>query len=142
MAKFIIINGPNLNMLGVREPEIYGNQDFVSWFSELQKDFTEVSLNHFQSNCEGKIIDEIQKAGLNGYSGIILNAGAYSHYSLAIADAIRGVDIPVIEVHISNIFAREKERSCSVLASACKGMITGFGLESYRLALIALMNEV
>ena len=131
MKKILIINGPNLNLLGKREPEIYGELTFDSYFSSLKKN-PKFDLTYLQSNHEGEIIDHIQSAKVNG---IILNAGAYTHTSLAIADAIKGVDTPVVEVHISNIFARENIRHQSMIAPYCVGSISGFGLTSYALAL-------
>lgn len=131
MKKILIINGPNLNLLGKREPEIYGDVSFEQYVESLKKD-TEFELSYFQSNHEGDIIDQIHNAKV---SGIILNAGAYTHTSLAIADAIKGVDTPVVEVHISNVFAREEIRHHSMIAPNCVGSISGFGLTSYALAL-------
>jgi len=135
-----IINGPNLNMLGQREPNVYGSQNFESFFDELKQD-KRFDLTFFQSNVEGVLIDDIQKQ--NGIvDGIILNAGGYTHTSVAIADAISAISTPVIEVHISNIFAREEYRHNSIIGGKCIGSITGFGLKSYRLALEAfLMRE-
>lgn len=131
-----IINGPNLNLLGRREPEIYGRQDFMSFLESLHMDFPDVDIEYFQSNSEGEIIDEIQQKGFNpDCSGIILNPGGYSHYSVAIADAVAAVHVPVVEVHISNIHAREEFRHTSVTARAAKGVVAGLGLEGYRLAL-------
>ena len=132
-----IINGPNLNMLGQREPNVYGSQNFESFFNELKQDKRFV-LTFFQSNVEGLLIDEIQKQ--NGMvDGMILNAGGYTHTSVAIADAISAIQIPVIEVHISNIFAREEYRHVSIIGGKCIGSISGFGLFSYRLALEAYL---
>jgi len=136
--KIAIINGPNLNLLGVREPSIYGSRDFNSYLDGLRKLYPNVELSYFQSNCEGAIIDEIQNQGFK-VDGIILNAGAYTHTSIAIADAIRAVKSPVVEVHISNVHAREDFRHVSMISSACLGVIAGFGLNSYRLALEALI---
>jgi len=132
--KIQIINGANLNLLGVREKNIYGNRNFESFFEELQKQYPNVQLSYFQSNIEGEIINKIQETGFS-YNAIILNAGAYTHTSLAIADAISAVESPVIEVHISNIFAREQIRHTSLMATVCRGSISGFGLDSYRLAI-------
>lgn len=132
--KLIIINGPNLNLLGVREPSIYGNQSFEQYLNnELRKKFPSVSIEYFQSNVEGEIINKLHEAGFS-YDGIILNAGGYTHTSVAIADAISAIKTPVIEVHISNIYAREEFRHRSLIAGKCKGSISGFGLDSYRLA--------
>lgn len=136
----IIINGPNLNLLGKREKNIYGEQDFESFLTELQKEFESVKLEYFQSNVEGEIIDKIHEYGFN-YQGIILNAGAYTHTSVAIRDAIAGVKTPVIEVHLSNVFARESFRHESMIASKCIGSISGFGLSSYKLALQYLLES-
>lgn len=137
MKKIIIINGPNLNLLGVREKSIYGQQDFDSYFRTLTADHGDVDLSYFQSNSEGEIIDKIHEVGFS-YDGIIINAGAYTHTSLAIGDAIAAVNVPVVEVHISNVYAREDYRHRSYLAKHCKGVICGFGLEGYLLALNSL----
>ena len=138
--KISIINGPNLNLIGRREPEIYGTQPLDSYLEQLAQNYPEVEFSFFQSNSEGSIIDEIHRVGFSA-DGIVINAGAYSHYSLAIADALRAVPAPAIEVHISNIFAREKERHTLVTAAACKSMIAGKGLDGYRLAVEQLMKE-
>jgi 3-dehydroquinate dehydratase-2 len=127
MKKIIIINGPNLNLLGKREPDVYGDISFDEFFDEIQ-------LTYFQSNIEGELIDKLQEVGFT-YHGIILNAGGYTHTSVAIRDAVSAIKTPVIEVHISNIFAREEFRHTSLLSPVCKGIISGFGLESYVLAL-------
>ncbi len=131
--KLIIINGPNLNLLGVREPSVYGNQSFEEYLKELRKQFSSFQLDYFQSNVEGEIINKLQEVGFS-YDGIILNAGGYTHTSVAIADAISAIKTPVIEVHISNIYAREEFRHHSLFAGKCQGSISGFGLNSYRLA--------
>jgi len=136
--KIIIINGPNLNLLGIRKKEIYGDQSFVDYFEGLQKEFENVDLEFFQSNSEGKIIDKLHEVGYS-YDGVILNAGAYSHTSIAIADAIEAIDIPVIEVHISNIFSRERFRRHSYLTKNCRGVISGLGLNGYGLALSSFL---
>ncbi len=136
-----IINGPNLNLLGIREPEIYGVSSFLDYFDELSNRYPDVTFSYFQSNIEGEIIDKIQEYGFNS-DGIILNAGAYTHTSIAIHDAIKSIETPVIEVHISNVHARESFRHHSLLAAACKGVIAGFGLDSYRLAVEAFLNEI
>lgn len=129
-----IINGPNLNLTGRREPGIYGSQSFDSFLESLQTCLGE-PISYFQSNSEGELIDRIQKTGFDpDCRGIVINPGAYAHYSLAIADALRAVPVPAVEVHISNIHAREEFRSRSVTAPACRGMICGLGLEGYRLA--------
>ena len=139
MKRIQIINGPNLNLLGKREPTVYGNQTFEAYFQELTLLFPETQLDYFQSNTEGVIIDKLHETGFT-YDGIILNAGAYTHTSIAIADAIRSITIPVIEVHISNVFKREEYRHHSFLSEACKGCIVGFGMDSYRLAVNAILN--
>jgi 3-dehydroquinate dehydratase II len=131
--KLIIINGPNLNLLGTRETKIYGSEKFETYLKRLRKLYPEIAIEYFQSNIEGEIIDAIQKVGFL-YDGIILNAGGYSHTSVSIADAIRAVKTPVIEVHISNIFSREPIRHISLISQYVKGSISGFGLNSYRLA--------
>jgi len=132
--KMIIINGPNLNLLGKREPGIYGSQTFEDFFRQLRAEFTDVELEYFQSNHEGELVSKIQEVGFS-YDGIVLNAGAYTHTSVAIADAIAAVETPVIEVHISNIHAREAFRHHSFLTKNCVGMIAGLGLKGYGLAL-------
>lgn len=140
VMKISIINGPNLNLLGRREKGIYGERDFDSFLSELKSRYADVEISYFQSNSEGALIDRIQEDGFGKADGIVLNAGAYTHTSVAISDAIRGIRTPVIEVHISNIAAREEYRHRSFIAAACKGSIAGFGLDSYRLAIEALLN--
>jgi 3-dehydroquinate dehydratase-2 len=139
MKRIQIINGPNLNLLGKREPTVYGNQSFEAYFQELIKLFPEVKLEYFQSNSEGTIIDKIHETGFT-FDGIVLNGGAYTHTSIAIADAIRAITVPVVEVHISNVFQREEFRHHSFLSEACKGCIVGFGLDSYRLAVEAVLR--
>ena len=136
-----IINGPNLNLLGKREPDVYGNQTFEDYFEKLKKEFNEVNLTYYQSNVEGELINNLQQ---NGFStdGIILNAGGYTHTSIAIADAIAAIKTPVVEVHISNIFAREEYRHHSMIAGKCVGSICGFGLYSYSLAIAAIVNRL
>lgn len=131
--KLLIINGPNLNLLGTRETSVYGEQSFDTYFKTLQEKFKSVELSYYQSNIEGELINKLQEAGFS-YDGIILNAGGYTHTSVAIRDAIAAITTPVIEVHISNIFAREEFRHNSLIAAKCKGSISGFGLDSYRLA--------
>lgn len=131
--KILIVNGPNLNLLGKREPEIYGSNNFDAYFQEMKTSYPQIEFQYFQSNSEGALIDKIQECGFS-YDGIVLNAGAYTHTSVAIADAVRAVTTPVVEVHISNVFQREEFRHHSFLSDACKGVICGFGLESYRLA--------
>lgn len=132
-----IINGPNINLLGKREPSIYGSVTFEDYLIGLREMYKEIEINYFQSNIEGEMIDCIQRTGFD-VDGIILNAGAYTHTSIALQDAIRSVTAPVVEVHISNVHSREAFRHVSMIACACKGVICGFGLDSYRLALEAL----
>lgn len=132
--KIIIINGPNLNMLGRREPEVYGSQSFEDYFAKLQDNYPDTELEYFQSNIEGELITKIQVAGFS-HDGIILNAGAYTHTSIGIADAVKAVNAPVIEVHISNTFSRETFRHQSYLSPVSEGVIIGFGLKGYELAL-------
>ena len=138
MKKILVLNGPNLNLLGVREKSIYGNQDFLSYFEELKKRFSTVQLEYFQNNSEGILIDKIHEVGFE-YDGIVMNAGAYTHTSIAIGDAIAAIQTPVIEVHISNVHQREEFRHHSFLAKNCRGVICGFGLDSYRLGIEALL---
>lgn len=137
--KILIINGPNLNLLGVREPGIYGSSSFESYLPELRKRFPQVELDYYQSNVEGFLIDKMQEAGFS-YDGIVLNAGAYTHTSVALHDCIRSLRCPVIEVHISNVHTREDFRHKSFISAACKGVICGFGLDSYRLAVSAIVE--
>jgi 3-dehydroquinate dehydratase II len=132
--KLIIINGPNLNLLGKREPEIYGSQTFEDYFKTLQLKYNTIDLTYFQSNIEGELIDKLQEVGFD-YDGIILNAAAYTHTSVGITDAVKAISTPVIEVHISNTFAREEFRHHSFLSPNVKGIIIGFGMKSYELAL-------
>lgn len=134
MKRILIINGPNLNLLGKREPEVYGTLTFEAYFETLKAKYPDFSLEYYQSNVEGLLIDKIHEVGFS-FEGIIINAGAYTHTSIAIADAIRAVKTPVIEVHISNVYSREEFRHHSYLSSACKACVIGFGLDSYRLAL-------
>jgi 3-dehydroquinate dehydratase-2 len=138
--KILIINGPNLNLLGVRETSIYGSQSFDQYFEELKKEFGNAHLEYFQSNGEGEIINKLHEVGFS-YDGIILNAGGYTHTSVAITDAVAGIKTPVIEVHISNVHAREDFRHKSFLTKNCVGLISGLGLESYRLALIHFISK-
>jgi 3-dehydroquinate dehydratase-2 len=138
--RIVIINGPNLNLLGRREPEIYGNTSFENYFEKLKAQFPETDLFYLQSNVEGELINMIQENGFNA-DGIILNAGGYSHTSVAIADAVASVDSPVVEVHISNIYARESYRQHSITASKCTGSITGLGLKGYELAIRFLLEK-
>ncbi len=137
--KIQIVNGPNLNLLGRREPDIYGQTSFDDYLPKLQAAYPDVQIDYFQSNHEGALIDKLQEVGFS-YDGIILNAGAYTHTSVALHDCIRGIKTPVIEVHISNVHQREDFRHHSFLSPACKGVICGFGLDSYRLAVEALCN--
>lgn len=136
--KIIIINGPNLNLLGKREPEIYGNLTFEVYFDALKKKYPTIELYYFQSNVEGEIINKLHETGFD-FNGIVLNAGAYTHTSVAIGDAIKGIETPVIEVHISNVHAREEFRHISFIAPNAKGVIAGFGLQSYELAIDSFM---
>ncbi|MCD7971150.1 MAG: type II 3-dehydroquinate dehydratase [Candidatus Azobacteroides sp.] len=138
--KIQIINGPNLNLLGKREPGIYGNLSFDNYYEQLKKSYPDVEFDYFQSNTEGLLIDKLHEVGFS-FSGIILNAGAYTHTSVALGDAIRAINTPVIEVHISNVHNRESYRHVSMIASACLGTISGFGMNSYRLAVEALINK-
>jgi 3-dehydroquinate dehydratase II len=138
--KIIIINGPNLNLLGKREPYIYGNKDFEGYFSELKTIFPEIELHYFQSNHEGELIDKIQETGYS-FNGIILNAGGYTHTSVALADAVAAIKAPVVEVHISNIFAREKYRHNSYLSPYCVAVISGFGLDGYEYAIRRIIKK-
>lgn len=132
--QLLILNGPNLNLLGQREPEVYGNQSFDSYFDELKLQFPSVQLDYFQSNVEGEIINKLQEVGFS-YDGILLNAGAYTHTSVAISDCLKAITSPVIEVHISNTFSRETFRHQSYISPNAKGVIIGFGLKSYALAI-------
>jgi 3-dehydroquinate dehydratase II len=138
--KLIIINGPNLNLLGKREPSVYGSLSFDEYLKNIEKQFPEIEIEHFQSNIEGEIIDALHKTGFL-CDGIILNAGAYTHTSIAIADAVKAIPAPVVEVHISNVFSREDFRHTSYLAPNCKGSIIGFGLDSYRLAIESFLID-
>lgn len=132
--KIQIINGPNLNLLGVREKSIYGNTNFESYLEELRSRYANITINYYQSNVEGEIINKLHEIGFE-YDGIVINAGAYTHTSIAIADAIAAINTPVIEVHISNVYKREEFRHHSMLAASCKGVIAGFGMDSYRLGI-------
>lgn len=132
--KLLILNGPNLNLLGVREKSVYGSRSFEDYFEELKTAFPDLDLEYFQSNTEGALIDKLHEVGFS-YQGILFNAGAYTHTSVALMDAISAITTPVVEIHISNVFAREAFRHKSLLAGKCLGSISGFGLESYRLAL-------
>tara|TARA_R100001377_G_C3123942_1_gene86936 strand:+ start:201 stop:617 length:417 start_codon:yes stop_codon:yes gene_type:complete len=138
MKKIIIINGPNLNLLGKREPDIYGSLTFIEFFETIKLKYPSVTLEHFQSNIEGEIIDKIQEAGFS-FDGIILNAAAYTHTSVGIGDAVAAIETPVVEVHISNTFKREEFRHHSYIAPNAKGVIVGFGLQSYELAVTSFI---
>jgi len=139
--KILLINGPNLNLLGVREKSIYGNTSFNDYFLKLQNRFPEIEMEYYQSNVEGELINKIHERGFE-YDGIIVNAGAYTHTSVAIRDAISGISSPVIEVHISNILTRESFRHESIVGPACIGSIMGFGLDSYRLGIEAIIEYI
>lgn len=139
IMKILIINGPNLNLLGVREPEIYGNQSFENYFEQLKLRFPTIQLEYFQSNVEGEIINHLHFA-MQNHDAVVLNPGGYAHTSVAIRDALSSIKIPVIEVHISNVFAREGFRQIMLTSSASAGCITGFGLKGYELAIVSLIN--
>ena len=138
MMKILILNGPNLNLLGRREPGIYGSSSFDDYLPRLRERYPEVEIAYFQSNVEGEMINKMQEVGFS-YDGIVLNAGAYTHTSIALQDCIRSLKTPVIEVHISNVYTREEFRHKSMISCACRGVICGFGLDSYRLAVEALI---
>lgn len=138
--EIIIINGPNLNLLGKREPSVYGQASFETYFETLKAAYPQINLHYYQSNHEGALIDKLHEVGFS-YDGIILNAGAYTHTSVALHDAIRGITTPVVEVHISNTFAREDFRHHSYISPVAKGIIIGFGMESYRLAIESLVSD-
>ncbi len=140
MKKILIINGPNLNLLGKREPTVYGNDSFEDYLKQLREKYPQCEITYYQSNVEGELINKIHEVGFS-YDGIILNAGAYTHTSIALHDAIKAVTTPVIEVHISNVHARESFRHVSMISAACKGIVIGFGLESYRLALESFIGK-
>uniref|UniRef100_UPI0040253815 type II 3-dehydroquinate dehydratase n=1 Tax=Prevotella sp. TaxID=59823 RepID=UPI0040253815 len=140
MRKIQIINGPNLNLLGVREPGIYGNNSFESYLPALRALFPDVQIDYYQSNIEGEMINKMQEVGF-GYDGLVLNAGAYTHTSIALLDCIRSLRCPVVEVHISNVHQREEFRHHSMISSGCKGVICGFGLQGYELAIRGLLNH-
>ena len=137
--KILIVNGPNLNLLGRREPEIYGNMTFEDYLSVLRERFPQVDLAFFQSNCEGALVTKLQEEGFT-VDGIVLNAGAYTHTSIALLDCIRAIACPVVEVHLSNVWQREHFRNHSMIAPACTGVVAGFGLDSYRRAIEALLQ--
>ncbi len=138
MKKIIIINGPNLNLLGTREPDVYGVNNFEEYFNFLKSCFPSCILEYFQSNIEGELIDKLHEVGFS-YDGIVLNAGGYTHTSVSIGDAIAAISTAVIEVHISNVYAREDFRHQSFMAKHCKGVIAGFGMESYRMAIQSIL---
>jgi len=138
--KIMIVNGPNLNLIGQREVDIYGNISFEQYLKKLRERYPQVTIDYFQSNIEGELVEAIQKTGFI-YSGIILNAGGYTHTSVSLADVIRAISIPVVEVHISNIFARESFRHSSLTAAYAVGTISGFGMDSYRLAVEFLLEK-
>ena len=138
--KVIIINGPNLNLLGKREPSIYGNQSFEEYLNTLREKFSEITIEYYQSNVEGEIINKIHEVGFS-YDSILINAGGYTHTSVAISDAIASVETPCVEIHISEPVAREEFRHTSLIAAKCKGSISGFGLESYRLGLLSVTGD-
>ena len=137
--KICIINGPNLNLLGIREPGVYGSESFESYLEILKKKYSDVEFVYYQSNIEGEIINKLHETGFS-YDGIILNAGGYTHTSVAIGDAVKAINTPVVEVHISNIHAREEFRSISMISAGMKGVITGFGMNSYRLAVESFLK--
>ena len=138
--KILIMNGPNLNLLGVRETAIYGSTSFVDYLQTLKQKYTDIELVYYQSNIEGELINNLQEVGFS-FDGIVLNAGAYTHTSIALLDCIKSITTPVVEVHISNVHAREEFRRHSVISPACKGVIAGFGLHSYQLAIEALIAQ-
>jgi len=140
LMKIQIINGPNLNLLGVREKSVYGDTNFEHYLEDLRKRYSNLQIDYYQSNVEGELINKLHEVGFS-YDGIVLNAGAYTHTSVAIADAIAAVNAPVIEVHISNVYKREEFRHHSMLAANCKGVIAGFGMDSYRLAVESLLTN-
>ena len=138
MKQILVLNGPNLNLLGRREPEIYGDNSMEAYMTALKERFPEVALTYYQSNVEGELINKLHEVGF-AYDGVVLNAGAYTHTSVALHDAIKAIDTPVVEVHISNVYQRETYRHTSLITGACVGVIGGFGMDSYRLAVEALL---
>ncbi len=138
--KLLILNGPNLNLIGSREPDIYGNEDFETMLTAWKKQYPQVELNYFQSNIEGEIIDQLQVCE-GKYDGIIINAGAYTHTSIAIGDTVRAIKVPVIEVHLSNVMKREEFRHVSYISPAADGVVSGFGMKSYELAILHFINS-
>jgi 3-dehydroquinate dehydratase II len=141
IMKIIIINGPNLNLLGIRETSVYGNAFFEDYLEKLREKYSSITLDYFQSNVEGELINKLHETGFS-YDAILLNAGGYTHTSVAIADSISAINTPVVEVHISNIFAREAFRHNSLIASVCAGSISGFGLDGYRLGIESVLNKL
>ena len=139
--KILIVNGPNLNLLGVREPGIYGSNSFETYLPELRKKYQDITIEYYQSNIEGELINKMQEVGFS-YDGIVLNAGAYTHTSIALQDCIRSLKCPVVEVHISNVHSREEFRHKSMISCACLGVICGFGLDSYRLDIEGIISKV
>jgi 3-dehydroquinate dehydratase-2 len=137
--KLLIINGPNLNLLGKREKSIYGESSFEDYYQELQNEFSDIDFEYYQSNVEGELINKLHEVGFS-YNAIVMNAGAYTHTSIGIGDAIAGIETPVIEVHISNVYAREEYRHQSLMAKHCLGVIAGMGLNSYRLAILQFLS--
>jgi len=140
MKRIIIINGPNLNLLGKREPEVYGKQTFQDYFDTLKGEFQNIELEYYQTNIEGELIDKLHEVGFS-YDGIVLNAGAYTHTSVGVGDAVAGIETSVVEVHISNTYSREEFRHKSFIAPSAKGIIIGFGLQSYELALKSFITK-
>lgn len=138
--KIAIINGPNLNLLGTREPSVYGSETFEQYYETLQKDFPQVEFSYFQSNVEGELINHLQAVGFS-VDGILLNAAAYTHTSVGLGDAVKAIDAPVVEIHISNTFARESFRHQSYLSPVVKGIVVGFGLDSYRLGVMSFLTS-
>ncbi|MCR5132275.1 MAG: type II 3-dehydroquinate dehydratase [Prevotella sp.] len=142
MKKILIVNGPNLNLLGLREPGIYGSESFENYLPQLRERFAEkAEISYYQSNVEGELIDKLQSVGFGEVDGVVLNAGAYTHTSVALGDCIRAIKVPVVEIHISNVHQREEFRHHSMISAACCGVICGFGLDSYRLGVEALTAE-
>lgn len=138
----LIVNGPNLNLLGVREPGIYGSRGFESYLEELRARYSDTTLDYYQSNHEGSLVDKLHEVGFGAVEGVVLNAGAYTHTSVALCDAISAIQVPVIEVHISNVARREPFRHLSYISAPCVGTIAGFGLDSYRLGIEALLQMI
>lgn len=139
MKKVLILNGPNLNLLGKREPEVYGNESFEDFFEKLKEKYSSLEIHYYQSNVEGELINKLHEVGFS-FDAIVFNAGGYTHTSVAISDAVAAIETPVIEVHISNVYQREEYRHHSLMAKNCKGVIAGFGLKSYELALMSVIG--